>query len=543
VVLEGTVTAAGISDQDIPITHLTHDFTFDVVPDDKYKYLLATGTDPNNAHDKAYDDIEVEWESGLAAANDGNRCQEANTRGDSCGFYSAGHTRRFYIWHWPTIGDRVHVEGLWVWDRSDPGRLGYKTEIHPPRLVAVQRHLPFYAFVRRPLAAGAAPLQSDRPPLGDGAPGHENDNNPPGPTTTRATVLVTEADVFASGDGNAFYNNRGTPFEFNDPAIWTPHSPSPVHMSEKDYEFDVQQIIPRLGSAPLPVLPWKDPSDTFPGDPEFKYFPDGPTPHVHVKIPWRSLGAPDTALFKRAFYVYWDEGHGAPADYRPRVFQVTLDQVFINKDLAQGREQIVCRLVGRPICRMQYRLFLEVAGRYLFANEFPSADNILQDSDGLGGTIPGSTWPINQQVIVFLPPASERSPDIGFRVHSAGWEADGADLSFDRLLDPTIPEPCTFLFYNDTKTFLTDVVLTKDAYNAGGEDDPIGEADLTFNNEQPPFVGIGYTMSSCYPAACQCHIMPECRAVWNDGPEQYDPNDAHRVMFSITERSLDEVLR
>jgi hypothetical protein len=34
--------------------------------------------------------IEVEWESGLGADNDGNACAAANRRGDSCGFASAG---------------------------------------------------------------------------------------------------------------------------------------------------------------------------------------------------------------------------------------------------------------------------------------------------------------------------------------------------------------------------------------------------------------------------------------------------------------------
>ena len=61
--------------------------------------------------------IEVEWESGFGASNDGNPLSRSNTRGNSGGFFSAGHRRREVIWNWPTMGDHVHVEGLWVWDR------------------------------------------------------------------------------------------------------------------------------------------------------------------------------------------------------------------------------------------------------------------------------------------------------------------------------------------------------------------------------------------------------------------------------------------
>jgi hypothetical protein len=264
----------------------------------------------------------------------------------------------------------------------------------------------------------------------------------------------------------------------------------------------------------------KDPRDTFPGDPEITYFPDAPKPHVHVKIPWRSRGAPDTALFKRALYVYWDEGHGAPASYRPRVFQVMLDQSIINKDLDQGPGQ----------GDMEYRLFLEVGGRYLFANEIPSDDNILEE--GLGDTGSGETWGIHQTVIVFMPPAPDNNgTDYGFRVHSGGWEADGANEAFGRLLDPTIPQPCSWPYYNGVQDFLTDVLFTAENYFAGGRDDPIGEGDRTFTNENPPFNGNFYVLQA------------RRNGLWDDGQERYDVNDAHQVEFQVIERSLDDILR
>ena len=55
--------------------------------------------------------MEVEWESGVGADNNSNPCHTANEAGNSCGFFSAGHRRRELFWHWPTVGDHVHVEG------------------------------------------------------------------------------------------------------------------------------------------------------------------------------------------------------------------------------------------------------------------------------------------------------------------------------------------------------------------------------------------------------------------------------------------------
>ena len=54
-------------------------------------------------------------------------------------FFTSGHERKDIIWNWPTYGDWVHVEGLWVWDRSHPPE---KTEIHPARFIAIRRSLP-----------------------------------------------------------------------------------------------------------------------------------------------------------------------------------------------------------------------------------------------------------------------------------------------------------------------------------------------------------------------------------------------------------------
>ena len=70
-----------------------------------------------------------------------NPLVEPNKHGNSGGFFSAGHRNRDIIWNWPSVDDRVHIVGNWVWDRghSENGAL---TEIHPARLISIQRNLP-----------------------------------------------------------------------------------------------------------------------------------------------------------------------------------------------------------------------------------------------------------------------------------------------------------------------------------------------------------------------------------------------------------------
>lgn len=130
-----------ISAEDFPVTHYTHDFCFDIVPDAGSRNLLPIRVNGIDTLDHGNPDkiIHAEWESGLGNGNRGNIAAPYNRVGKSMGFYSAGHERGDVIWNWPTSGDWVHAEGRWVWDRGHPP---YDTELHAPRLVAVRRGLP-----------------------------------------------------------------------------------------------------------------------------------------------------------------------------------------------------------------------------------------------------------------------------------------------------------------------------------------------------------------------------------------------------------------
>jgi len=317
-IVEGVITPGTdchVSSEDLSLSHYTHDFCFDVTPDPDYQSVLGRivvgddrkPVDPPHLQDA----IECEWETGLGQDNDGNPASTPNKQGDSYGFYSEGHKHRDLLWQWPTVPDRVHVEGLWVWDRGHTPR----TEIHPPRLVAVQRHL---------LAAvPTASFEASSP-----------------------YCFGTRCDVFLSSDGSAYWNNRpGQPFYVH-----------PVTLNDRDYTFTIHHAVPRPGGtdavlSPLrarevpgtrveraqsgPALKYlvvKQALDDFPGEPIVGAAASGtladPTPQAKGTIPWKSRGVSNTNLFARTIFLYWDkvETHGLPDGYTVRAFNVTLDK-------------------------------------------------------------------------------------------------------------------------------------------------------------------------------------------------------------------------
>src|SRR5262245_17119770 len=282
-ILEGVVVGPHITHEDFPATHYTHDFCFhvkpDVTPDKRFTNLLGIRVDPKTKKETVQPQIEVEWETGLAASNDGNLLAKLNRKGDSGGFYSAGHKRRGTIWQWPTEHDWVHVVGNWIWDRGHPPA---NTEIHPPRLVAIRRDLP---IVHGP-AQFLAPFKITKPKAG-----------------AKPSYLATKVDIFASGDGGAMWNNRTN----------VPKFVEKVKMSDRDYTFLMEHPLPRPSAkAKLSFVEFKQAGDNFPGAAVVEVFAEGSAakkaPHVKITIPWQSKKAPDTALFARTLHLFWEEG-------------------------------------------------------------------------------------------------------------------------------------------------------------------------------------------------------------------------------------------
>jgi hypothetical protein len=446
-ILEGVVSSAGshVSTEDTPAGHFTHDLNFDVIPDPPFRYLLGRSIRkipffPDR--EVVQSEIEVEWESGLAQGDrKDNPAAAASRRGDSFGFYTAGHERRDVIWNWPTANDWVHVEGVWVFDRGHDNPV--RTEIHPPHFVAVKRDLPD-RFEPKP-------------------------NELPG-----QFVFATRADIFANGDGNIVWNNK----RIHDFA-------QPVKMSERVYTVIFKHDLPRpTPTAKLKVGFKRQRGDSYTGRPIIEVFengtPDVPTPHVMMSISWAGDRVPDTAVFARTLFVYWDDlpTHGVRSDFEIKKVTVTLQKVVIN-DKSEGDDFDVG----------EYRLFADVGGRWRFLNEFVGVNDIIDE--GLGGTwdkffsakhfipVPGGFLPIakpsgaefeytfNQTTVLYLPPRKS------FRVSVGGWEGDYLGGKFGKVLNPYSPCPEAIRFVESE--------FNGNTYKShGGYDDPAGEATRVF---------------------------------------------------------------
>lgn len=432
-VLEGRVSRRDlhVNYEDMPAAHFTHDFNFDVFPDPPFRHLLGRHLEkrflpgPPRFVDVpvVQGSIEVEWETGLAQGHDAarNPAAPASRRGDSFGFYSAGHRRRDVIWNWPTIDDWVHVEGVWVYDR---GHTPVLTEIHPPHFIAVRRSLP------------------------------DKFESQPG-----KFFIATRADFFANGDGNVIWNNKRLhPFT------------QPVRMSEHVYTVVIKHDLPRpTPTAKLAFAFVRQRGDTYPAQPLVTVLengsPDEPTPHVVVTVRWKADGAPETAVLGRTLFVFWDDPatHGVPPGFPLKRVVVTLEKVIIQNRKDDGVAE--------------YRLFADVGGRWLFLNEFTGATDVI--TGGLGDAWdnsnpffpkpPGAEFEFNfNQTFEFFVPEGKSG-----RVAVSGWEGDFMENQYGRVANP-------FFSCEEAKRFLRANFNATDYATGGKLDDSAGEATAFF---------------------------------------------------------------
>lgn len=275
-----------VSHEDLPFYHYTHDMCVDIFPDStpdgRYTNLLPylVSTHPDGKIDTVLQPaLGIEWECGIGAGNRLNKCYELNNAGKSCGGCTEGHDLKDIIWQWPTTGDWMHVEGLYVWDRGHPPA---NCEIHPARFMATRRALP---------ARIKAQDGSDK--------------------------YATRMDIYANGDGGSM--NRPC----TDDRCYINHT----IMSSKDYQFSYHVNLGRPSpNASLKVMVEKHKGDTYPGDESITISQDGT---VTVSIPWQSRHLVDSLVYGRTIYAYWNEGNGT-ADTIDE-YKVNLDKVYLKK--------------------------------------------------------------------------------------------------------------------------------------------------------------------------------------------------------------------
>ncbi|MCB9186791.1 MAG: hypothetical protein H6601_08600 [Flavobacteriales bacterium] len=400
-----------VSFEDLPLYHYTHDFSFNVFPDEGYRNLFSRYIEikKDSAGREIRDTVvrgwvHCEWESGLAAGNHGNKYAKICRKGGSAGFSTVGHERYDVIWNWPTAGDWVHLEGLWIWDRGHPPA---RTEVHPIRFLATRRNLPDKILSEK----------------GD-------------------SVFATRIDIYANGDGSAFYNNQ-------DSTNWV----HPVRMSSKDYNFKVLHTLPKpspTAELKYVLIDQKGNSHTATIDVDCFSATDSSGASIH--IPWKTAGIADTSTLCKTLYLYWNEGNGVPNDYRIHSYSVNLEKLRIRR-----LSEIFF------LTPAELRMFADVGGQYIFLNEFVSKSKDILRA-GLGRTIKRN-WKINHSFTVHIP------EDRKFRIYVGGWEADGVDKVMGYIVNQE--SDCT----TEVKDRINDLMLDPTPVGYGGcEDDNMGES-------------------------------------------------------------------
>ena len=122
--MDGGNQPAIISYQDYPTTHYAHDSDVLFVPDDDYKWVLASANYVGDGVVRTQGRIEWEWET----QNDGS---------PFLGHVGAGNIG-LPLWALPTVGDRLFTVGHWALDNGHPDS-GDRAEIHPARMIATMR--------------------------------------------------------------------------------------------------------------------------------------------------------------------------------------------------------------------------------------------------------------------------------------------------------------------------------------------------------------------------------------------------------------------
>ena len=439
-VLEGTVVASSpphIASEDFPTTHYTHDFDFFVDPDPLFDYLRGK----ENGSIQPY--VPVEWESGIGQGHHStnNPAVRFNKIGDSFGFFSSGHKRYDEIWNWPSPNDWVHVEGNWIWDRGHEDPI--KSEIHPAHFIGIKRYLPERLII-----------------------------------TGNEFVYSTRCDIYANGDGNVLWNNKG----LNN---FAQH----VHMSKKVFIVSFTQDLPRPNNrAKLRYQIIDQIGNTYEPDGQVIVFEDGspenPKPHITWILKWPEDLQPDNTVYAKSIFLYWDDiiTHGVSSGYPIRPLRITLDSITI-LDKGEGHD----RDAG------EYRLFAAVGNRWYFLNEFVPSTNII--TEGLGDAwdiFYSRTHPLSNGA-PYPQPSNTRSffdfdlvqtvyVPAGKEAHVlvCGWEGDYIENEFGQIVNP-------YLNCDQAIDKYGEIFSGSDYCGQGGQDDPVGMVVIAHNfNDQIP---------------------------------------------------------
>lgn len=402
----GTVTETGagganqpgrISYEDDPLTHYAHDTNFYLLPDASYSWAVGTSNYYSNGEDDsgvALGRIEVEWE----ALNNGTP--------ETYGSGAIGMPD----WVIATSGDRMYVVGRWVLDCGHP-ELGDRTEMHPPRMVAVMRQRPSVT------AANNAATQVDVYVSGHGGGANRYPSGMDALLDQGGHGGGRIRDVLSSADQQTYYQAGPLP-DFEVPLVdllvktlgggsvtapinavagpsafpWGTPAPEFQPVNDMDYDFDVPLPAAPAGatSINLEVTTHAENNTTVTESVTYGKGADG-APVAHVHLPYNGA---DNGIYARTLKFSWN----APAP--PHHFRVTLDHVTVTS------------LPG------EWHVWMDAGGQWTYLPAVAPA--LLKTSQG-------QSVPIGSQFDVYL-----RDSDT-LRVLVQGYQAQCVDSLFGTL--------------------------------------------------------------------------------------------------------------
>lgn len=305
--------------EDYPDVHDSHDQNFYIRLDNDPAQtdLISTfgiDSDGDKPGDPGHspDTLEVEWETGILTS--------ART----------GDGRFFPKWAWPLPGNRVWVNGYWIFDCGHPvtnratDEKGLRSEIHPPRAIASMRQQ-----VATPPAGGAPIPVTATDVYVHGRAGIMVDilecggrvilDNRTCPTRTGETPRGSD-----SSDGNPSHDialdHVGVPIDVNYQfTICAP--PLPAGASADNLTVWQERVLPSDTLNVAAIWAVQDAAGAC-ATPEH-----GPR-QVQVTIPLAGSGAAPDDVYGRRIYVGWD---AAPAPMRR--FRLTIDSMHMTDDL------------------------------------------------------------------------------------------------------------------------------------------------------------------------------------------------------------------
>lgn len=383
---ENEVRSPHISEEDFPNYHYTHDFCFNVFPDSAYKSLLCY-FNTENGQWACRKHMHVEWEMGMGNGNKTNPLREEMCKGNSAGFISYGHKRKQSLEHLPAIGDWVHLEGIYVWDRGHPPA---KTEIHPIFFMVIKRRIPEIYQQKKSL----------------------------------------RIDLFANGDGSAFYNNLPNQPDFVNPVL----------MNQKDYEVIIE-LPDYLQNTDFDIVIKNQNGHTAPISCTVQKLN---SQQVLLTVPWKTQNLENTVKFHQRIYLV-PKNTTNLQDYEKLV--ITLLEFKRRKSVDFFRKP-------------QLRVFANIHQNYYFINEWSPSEDIL--NKGWGKSCKRK-WKFQISDTLWI------HKDSLFRVQFSAWEADGVDKVMGELLNQNCD--CEYI----TKKTLTKKLLNLKLFFRGCKDDVLRE--------------------------------------------------------------------